>query len=216
MSLTRANLARESWWGSLAPFGTNLSILHVGWSIRLLMRTLRTGSCRAFLEESVSLLNWVSPCGDRDFTDGDRITALSTFHEEIPYGIHGAIISPSRARLRRSLDLPQLPSGCYTALQPTRVEREHMAQNDRIARALAIEQRDFAAHNDQLLREVEEQSLRVQGEYASRGAGASSMVVAALLDLQISRLRALVRGACERRRTMCRTVPELGSEDQLL
>lgn len=73
----------------------------------------------------------------------------------------------------------------------------------------------LAERDEVLRRETNEQSLRIRGEFASRGLGASGMVVGALIELQIDRLRKLVQAAVDIRREMSATVPELASPEQL-
>jgi hypothetical protein len=91
----------------------------------------------------------------------------------------------------------------------------NVSQSERIRRALAIEQREFGALEERLAMETEVQSLNTREAYASKGASTSGGLIVVLMELQVTRLRAVVRGACERRRTMVRTVPELGYEDQI-
>lgn len=83
------------------------------------------------------------------------------------------------------------------------------AHDERIKRALAIEQRDFASNERQLWEQTDGQcrDILTQRVFPTNIADAR--------DLYITYLRAVVRAACQRRRYMCRTVPELGVKAEL-
>lgn len=87
--------------------------------------------------------------------------------------------------------------------------------SEQIRRALAIEERRLAERAEVLMKETHEESLRTRSDFAVRGLAVSGMVIAALIDAQVERIRKVARAACDIRREMCKTVPELASEEQL-
>ncbi len=87
---------------------------------------------------------------------------------------------------------------------------------DRLREALLLEERRLAKEGDRLRESVHEESLKTRSEFVKHGhGGGSSVLNAALIGLEIDRLRKLAQAACDIRREMYKTVVELRAPAQI-
>lgn len=81
---------------------------------------------------------------------------------------------------------------------------------------MLLEERRLAKEGDRLRESVHEESLKTLSEFVKHGHGGGSGVFnAALIGLEIDRLRKLAQAACDIRRDMYKTVAELRDPAQL-
>src|SRR5437899_1710300 len=91
-----------------------------------------------------------------------------------------------------------------------------MMQDERIWRALEYERDVLANRADELQRQTHEESLEWRSRFVEHGhTGRSSPMMVQLLRLEVDRLRALIRFACETRLETSRTVRELADPEML-
>ncbi len=87
---------------------------------------------------------------------------------------------------------------------------------DRIKKALELEERQVEKAADKLADEVSQKSLRTRSQFSLQGHGPiSTPLWASLIRLELERLERLVQVAADVRRETCKIVPELGSPGQL-
>ncbi len=87
---------------------------------------------------------------------------------------------------------------------------------DKLSKALELEERRLAKRADELAREVRRKSVEITSRFAAHGHGpGSGTIVAAIGEAEIERLRQLAQAACDIRRDLFKSVPELGSPEQL-
>jgi hypothetical protein len=91
-----------------------------------------------------------------------------------------------------------------------------MMNEDRTRTALALEERQLAEGADRLASEVQQKGLQFRSRATVFGHGPSSTALwAELVRCELDRLYEVVETAAVIRRGLCKTVPELGSADQL-